>query len=72
MFKLHALEEALKHDKFNSDFIIWNDGGYMHQFTKNPMTPDNLIKQFYQMVQPQWVFFAYTMSYIMAGYDGTE
>jgi hypothetical protein len=71
MFKIYALEEALKYDKFNTDFIIWSDGGYMHQFTKNIMSPENLVKSFYQMFQPQFVFFAYNMFTIMTGFDGT-
>ena len=47
--KLYLLKEALEYDKFNSDFLIWTDGGLTHVFPKNRhmVSPENhLIKWF--------------------------
>ena len=34
--KLYMVEWAMQYDKFNSDFLIWTDGGLNHVF-KGPL-----------------------------------
>lgn len=67
--KLYIMVEALSYDKFNTDIIIWSDGGYMHQFPKNILYPYNLVKNFYQFGQPQWTFIRYEDKGMFRGYS---
>lgn len=53
------MEEAVKHDKWNTDILVWTDGGYMHIFPRNLVSPENVIQKFYQLIQPQWIFITY-------------
>lgn len=39
--KMYLLEEAALFDKFNSDFLVWTDGGLNHVFTRNMVYPVN-------------------------------
>jgi hypothetical protein len=70
--KMDLLHEAVQFDKFNSDFLIWNDATFMRQFDKNLFEHENLVKKVYQLLQPQWVFFTHEASSMFAGYNGTE
>jgi hypothetical protein len=38
------------------------------------MSPENMIKQFYQLLQPQWIFITYDfrMNEIFVGFNGTD
>ena len=71
--KLYLMVDALKYDKWNTDFLIWTDGGYMHQFEKNAVYPENVIKKFYQFIQPQYVFLTYNyQTDLYFGYKARE
>jgi hypothetical protein len=59
MSKLYFLDAALPYDKFNSDFFIWCDAGYNHIFSNSVVWPDNVMLKYYQLLQPQWIFFNY-------------
>lgn len=64
---------ALEHDKFNTDFFIWTDGGYIHKFSKNIVSPENVIERFYKVLQPQWIFFTQVKPNVYAGFEnGSE
>ena len=39
--KTYLLTYALDHDKFNSDYFIWTDGGLNHIFSKSMVYPQN-------------------------------
>lgn len=72
MAKLYVMTEALKHDKWNTDLLVWTDGGHMHIFPRNIVSPENVIEKFYQILQPQWMFFTYTDPNMFMGYKQTE
>ena len=57
--KLYMMTEAVKYDKWNTDILVWTDGGYMHQFPRSIISPENIVKKFYQLIQPQWLFITY-------------
>lgn len=56
--KLYMLEEALRYDKFGSDFLVWTDAGLNHIFTQNMVYPENHLLKWFEFIQPQWLFFS--------------
>jgi hypothetical protein len=47
------MKEAVKYDKWNTDFLVWTDGGILHVFDKDKPHA-NFIEKFFQTVQPIW------------------
>lgn len=45
--KIYLLDEAMQHDKFNSDFLVWTDAGINHVFPVNVLSPDNHLLKWY-------------------------
>jgi hypothetical protein len=68
MGKIYVMAEALEHDKFNTDFLIWTDGGYMHNYPRNLVSPENVIEKFFHLLQPQWLHFTYNTPDMFRGY----
>ncbi len=33
------MAEAVKYDKWNTDYLLWTDGGMMHHFSKSIISP---------------------------------
>lgn len=73
MAKIYMLNVALEHDKFSTDFFIWTDGGFTHQSPKNIVSPEDVVKKFYQVLQPQWIFFTHNEPKMYLGFEnGSE
>lgn len=75
MGKLFVMLESLKYDKFNTDILIWVDAGYTHIFpdSLNIFDPENLVRKYYQLLQPQWVLFCYDQpTVVLNGYAEGE
>jgi hypothetical protein len=34
MAKIQVMYESLKYDKFNTDILIWTDGGHSHTYSQ--------------------------------------
>ncbi len=71
MGKLFVMLESLKYDKFNTDILIWVDAGYTHIFADsiNIFDPENVVRKYYQLLQPQWVLFCYDQpTVVLNGY----
>lgn len=49
------MTEAIKYDRWNSDFLLWTDAGILHALDK-AKPYENFVKRFYQSMQPQWIF----------------
>jgi hypothetical protein len=69
MGKFYVMTEALQYDKFNTDILIWTDGGYMHNYPQNVVYPENVILKFYQLLQPQWLLFTHNDPNMFLGYE---
>lgn len=68
MSKFYALNEAIRHDKWNTDIIAWADGGYSKQFFNKTFYLADTLEKFYQVFQPQWMVFTKTDSNISEEY----
>lgn len=47
MSKVQFLYESLKLDKWNSDYMYWVDGGYLHNEGKNRFSPENVVSNYF-------------------------
>lgn len=68
--KIEVMSEAIRHDRWNTDVLIWTDGGLLHQFSKDIIYPDNILKKMYKIIQPQYLLIGYSHdTNIFLGYD---
>ncbi len=58
--KLYLLDEAMRYDKFNTDMVMWIDGGIFHvlpeQYAK---TEERYIENIIKFTMPSWVLYTF-------------
>lgn len=70
--KIYMVEWAMQYDKFNSDYLIWTDGGLNHVFPGNLVYPVNHLKNWFEFIQPQWLFFSFYFEGMYKGYANSS
>ena len=50
---MYVMKEAIKYDKWNTDYLVWTDGGILHVYDQARPSV-NFFEKFFLSFQPQW------------------